>query len=384
MLPTPTGPYRVGRAAYHWVDADRDDPMVPAPGRRRDLLVWIWYPAEPAPGAGAGAYLPPGWEPLAEFWGFDAGAVRAASVPDAEVAALQERYPVLIFAPAGFPPICLSAVVEEIASHGYVVAGVNPTHESTTVFPDGRVVPMNAPAMQPVMGPYTDISHDQAVDGRAAIVELKAADMRFVADRLEGLSGGTDRLAGRIDLTRLGAFGHSMGGNAALELCRRDGCCLAAANLDEGNWTEVGRVGVARPALQVLADHTDLARPWEESVRAGVYPDADWCEAERRLMLDGWQAVHDAGRPGHSAMIRGAAHSFMDIPFLPVEPGSMVAGGLALVRIDHRRAWRVACDLLLAFFARHLAGAPAPLLDDPAAAYPEVWAGPPRLIPEQV
>jgi hypothetical protein len=273
--------------------------------------------------------------------------------------------------------------VEEIASHGYVVVGVNPTHESTTVFPDGRVVPMNAQAMRPVMGPYTGMSYEQAVDGRAAVVGLKAADMRFVADRLEGLDGGAGRLAGSLDLARLGAFGHSMGGNAALEFCRLDGRCLAAANLDGGNWSEVGWVGVARPALQILADHTDLARPCEESVRAGVYPDADWCEAERRLMLDGWQAVHDAGRPGHSAMIRGAAHiSFMDIPFLPVAPGSMVAGGLALVSIDRRRAWRITCDLLPAFFARHLTGAPAPLLDDLPAAYPEVWARPPRSIPE--
>jgi hypothetical protein len=175
-----------------------------------------------------------------------------------------------------------------------------------------------------------------------------------------------------------------MGGNAALEFCRLDGRCTAAANLDGGNWSEVGRAGVARPALQILADHTDLARPCEEPVRAGVYPDAGWCEAERRLMLDGWQAVHDAGRPGHTAMIRGAAHiSFMDIPFLPVDPGSMVAGGIALASIDRRRAWRITCDLLLAFFARHLAGAPAPLLDDPGAAYPEVWSGPPRSIPEQ-
>jgi hypothetical protein len=96
-------------------------------------------------------------------------------------------------------PACLSAVVEEIASHGYVVVGLNPAHESTTVFPDGRVVPMNAAAMRPVMGPYAGMSHEQAVAGRAAIVDLKAADMRFVADRVEGLAGGADRLAGRLD-----------------------------------------------------------------------------------------------------------------------------------------------------------------------------------------
>jgi predicted dienelactone hydrolase len=37
-----------------------------------------------------------------------------------------------------------------------------------------------------------------------------------------------------------GGFGHSFGGNAALQWCRDDPRCLAAANLDEALWTEVG------------------------------------------------------------------------------------------------------------------------------------------------
>ena len=55
-LPAPTGPYAVGRAAYDWVDPAREDPFV-APGTRRELLVWVWYPAAPAPGAAPALYL---------------------------------------------------------------------------------------------------------------------------------------------------------------------------------------------------------------------------------------------------------------------------------------------------------------------------------------
>jgi hypothetical protein len=48
-----------------------------------------------------------------------------------------------------------------------------------------------------------------------------------------------------------------------------------------------------------------------------------------------------------------------------------VAGGLAAVKIDPQRAWRITCDYLLAFFAKHLIGADAPLLDASTPPYPE-------------
>jgi hypothetical protein len=196
---------------------------------------------------------------------------------------------------------------------------------------------------------------------------------------LEALNGGTDRLAGRLDLGRLGAFGHSLGGNAALEYCRLDARCKAAANLDGGIWNAVGQVGLDRPALLILADHAAMTLPCEDLVRIGVYPTVDWCEAERALTVGGWQTVHERARPGYAVLIEGSGHiSFMDVPFLSVEPGSMMAGGLTTVRIGSRRAWRIICDYLLAFFARHLDGAHAPLLDGPSAAYPEVDVGPPK------
>ena len=114
-------------------------------------------------------------------------------------------------------------------------------------------------------------------------------------------------------------------------------------------------------------------------VQQGIYPSAAWCEAERALMLGGWQTVYERSRPGYGVLIRGSAHiSFMDVPFLPIEAGSMVAGGLAAIRLDSRRAWRVTCDHLLAFFGKHLSGSPAPLLDCPAPEYPEVEPGAPR------
>ena len=75
---------------------------------------------------------------------------------DAAVADEQPAYPVLVLSPSVFPPLLLAAIAEELASHGYVVAGVNHTYETAvTVFADGRVVPVNPAAQAGVLGPQT-------------------------------------------------------------------------------------------------------------------------------------------------------------------------------------------------------------------------------------
>jgi Platelet-activating factor acetylhydrolase, isoform II len=374
--------YPVGRAVYEWGGPRSRADSTHEPAGDRELVVWVWYPAAPGPTAMPAAYLPQGWEVVGQFLGFQADAVRSHAVEDAPLAPAPARFPVLLFSPAGFPPLALTAILEEIASHGYVIVGLNHTRESAiTVFSDGRVVPMDAELMQPVLGPLEGAPED-AFQARADIANTKAADMRFVVDQLEQLVAGelgADRMAGRLDLARLGAFGHSLGGNAALEYCRLDGRCAAAANLDGANWSEVGRVGLTRPVLQILADHSELQLPCKDQVEMGVYPTVAWCGAERTLMRGGWQTVHEQAQPGYGVLITGTGHaSFLDLPFLPLVSDSRAAAGLAAVRINGLRAWRITCDYLLAFFAKHVLGTKAPLLDGAAAPYPEARFGAPE------
>ena len=67
----------------------------------------------------------------------------------------------------------------------------------------------------------------------------------------------------------------------------------------------------------------------------------------------------------------------MDVPFLPVTDASVVKPSLDAIKIQPERMWRITCDVLLAFFAKHLNGAAAPLLDGAADDYPELIFGPP-------
>ena len=43
-LPVPSGPFPVGRTTMTWT-GETVDPLAP-PGNKRELFVWLWYPAE--------------------------------------------------------------------------------------------------------------------------------------------------------------------------------------------------------------------------------------------------------------------------------------------------------------------------------------------------
>ena len=153
----------------------------------------------------------------------------------------------------------------------------------------------------------------------------------------------------------MGAFGLSFGGNAALEWCRTDPRGRAAVNLDGALWTDVGKVGLERPALQVLAEHEEFAVSPEKAVETGMAPDVEWFVAEKAITFGGWRTVHERSRPGYTVRVAGATHlSFLDVPLLPREDGAMVTGMLAATTIGAERMWRIISDLVLAFFGKHL------------------------------
>jgi hypothetical protein len=377
ILPPSTGTHPIGRISTDCADPDRVDPYATDPLTPRELVLWIWYPTDAGSSGAPAEFLPRPWTPIADQLGVDVNGLHTHAVADAPAA--DRRSPVLLLSPSGFSPLFLGAIAEELASHGYVVVGVNHTFETAvTVFGDGRVAAMNPAALGGALGPQTG-PHEAAFRRRAEVCNYKAADLSFVADHLSRLAPNPAGLtAGHLDLTSVGAFGHSFGGNAALEWCRADERCRASANLDGAIWTEVGTLGLPRPALQLLADHPEFALTGADAVAAGIATDPAWHDAERMLARDGWRTVDRLARPGHTLRIAGSTHmSFMDVPFLPVRPDSPVAGMLAATTIRPERMWRLTCDSLLAFFAEHLDGFSDPADGLPGTDQPEVALGPP-------
>jgi predicted dienelactone hydrolase len=363
-LPAPTGPQAVGRTGFEWIDRSRDEPFTDDPADHRELVIWMWYPAEPMPAAERAAYLPGLWGDLiGDALGLDLDRVAVHAVADAPVASGQPRYPLVLLSPgSGFMPAVYTALAEEFASHGFIVIGVNHTYNSSvTVFADGRVVPAASEAQpQP-----TDLDTMRAAG--ETVTELHAADLAFVLDRLEALDGEPGPFAGRLDLSRIGVLGHSLGGAAAAELCRVDRRCDAGVNMDGLFWGEVAESEVPVPFLLLMAEN----QPCAEVAQLEDVP-VELCEALEALFTESWQTVQETATPGTWVVIDGSRHgSYSDAPFLPAEAEilrSLVGGAT----IEPERMWRLASDLLLAFFNSHLLGNAAPLLDGPSPAYPEV------------
>jgi hypothetical protein len=298
--------------------------------------VWVWYPAAPAPDAERAAYLPELWAPSGQFLGLDTTGLRSNAVAgrgggDRSVDVSGAR------AVAGRLPASAAGRHRRRARQPWLRRGGREPHlrngrDRVRRRPDD---PHEPGAVAGALGPQTG-HHEERFRQRSAVCDYKAADLASVADRLGQLAADADGpLAGRIDPSRLGAFGHSFGGNAALEWCRNDRRCLAAANLDGASWTEVGRVGLNRPVLQVLAEHPEFAPSGPDAVAASLATDAPAYDAEKadlRRLADGSRAgpprLHRAGA--------GATHlSFMDVPLLPLTGESPAKAMLAATQIGH-------------------------------------------------
>jgi hypothetical protein len=149
VLPAPTGPHAVGRLSSDLVDREREDPYARRGGTPRRLAVWVWYPAAPWTGGSPGANLPGLWRTTSWLWGPRASRVRAHAREAADPA--DGAFPLVLFSPSVNPPLCYTALLQELASHGYVAAGISHTYESIplTVFADAPPRLARLPAYGP-------------------------------------------------------------------------------------------------------------------------------------------------------------------------------------------------------------------------------------------
>jgi predicted dienelactone hydrolase len=132
-------------------------------------------------------------------------------------------YPVLVMRPGGSAlTLQYTALAEDLASHGYVVVGLDaPYRTQLVVLPKGPIR-LRLPQNDPEEVPLVQVER---------LMMLWTEDVRFVLDRLQNLNDQDDRglLTHRLDLTRVGVFGHSFGGATALQVCHDDFRCKAGS-----------------------------------------------------------------------------------------------------------------------------------------------------------
>jgi len=357
-LPEPTGPYPVGTTSLWLTDTSRPDPWA-ADVSVRELMVSLWYPAEPADGPRA-RYMTAAESRLllagAGITGVPPDAlstVRTNAAVDATPAGRQGSLPLIVLSP-GFtnPRSALTALAEDLASHGYVAAGIGHTYEShATAFPDGRVTTCLAREARRRGGAF----QEKVMAGRAA-------DVRFVLGELTGAHPAWPG-AGLIDPSQVAMAGHSMGGAAAIAAMLAGSRIRAGIDMDGATAAPIPDHGLPRPFLFLGKQSnytpgsggavTPGTRDWK-LLRGSVSTwERDW------KLLTGWKRW---------LVVAGAVHvSFTDLALLADQIGIDIDAGLPGARsLDITRAY------VRAFFDQHLRGRPQALLDQPSPRYPEV------------
>ena len=231
----------------HWTDTSRVEPLA-LDRRNRELMVDVWYPADSVAGPAA-EYLdrsafdqPQSAERLkgylrSAYEAIKTGRVQTHAIQGAPFARSAQKTPVLIFSHGGGEAReTYTAQLEDVASHGYVVAAITHTYEAVlAVFPDGRHVVLAGKRWPPPTVSSIE-GLPPSEEANADPLRWRSDDIRFVLNELsrENGIGDSSRLpfAGRLDLARVGAFGHSGGGQAAAHACQIERRLRACLNQD--------------------------------------------------------------------------------------------------------------------------------------------------------
>jgi predicted dienelactone hydrolase len=363
-LPTPTGPFAVGRATHAWADDASTDTLAPVRDTRRELVVWIWYPSAVGQPATMDDYLPAPWRDafdrqgsaLFRFLTRDLSLVQAHSARSPDVSAQQPSYPVVIMRGGASANVTnYSTLAEDLASHGYFVVGVDaPYRTNVVVFPDGRVMRRTAEN-----NPELCSGPEQA-RCLNRLLAAWTADIAFVLDRLGQLntSDPSGTFTGRLDLTRVGVFGHSFGGAQAAQFCHEDSRCKAGIDVDGAPLGSVVRAGLHQPFMFLVSAQVEASDPGSRQVKADIQSIYDRLPPDGRLRVEIRGADHftfsDDGALLKSRVMRGALRVF------------------GTLGIDGRRQLAVTAYCVRTFFDKYLKGTNRSPLRISSPLYPEI------------
>jgi len=357
------GPLPVGRTTFFWKDSTRLETMTDDPNDFRELMVSLWYPAQQA-----GNMAPAVYFPHFDLLRISSSAalprsLNAHAFEKALPSHVHQRFPVLLFSHGlGENTARYSSIFEELASYGYVVAAIDHTYDNQgTVFPDGRILRQSGRWGRAFSG-------SQAEEERFIIERLNVlvADVSFVLNRLEDLNGDeAGMFNGKLDMSHVGFFGHSLGGAIAPLACQKDGRFKACLNMD----------GMPTPHVLILDPALRLERPFmfltekpsptksvldRRALTRSEYEERD--RARRRRMF---HLLDTLKVESYVVLIRGAEHSsFSDHPLL--------ASTTLSTSERNRKLLQTIRDYTRAFFDKYSTNNGNGLLDSPSVGYPGV------------
>ena len=103
---------------------------------------------------------------------------------------------------------------------------------------------------------------------------MLVSDTKFVVSQLQQLNAGNPygKFKGRLDMQRLGMFGHSFGGAQTLQFCHDDPRCKAGIDIDGAPYGSVVHEGVKQPFMFILSDHKrEISDPASREIAANIH-----------------------------------------------------------------------------------------------------------------
>lgn len=293
FLPKPTGQYFVGTENLFFTDTTRKEKLTLKWSDKRSLQVKIWYPADEK-GEKENMYLKDYssttlWENYKIFNDdkvfFDSlKKYKTFSFENIPVSQKEEKFPVIIFSPGYYFGLddFYSAQMENLASHGYFVVSItHPYDQVIANTAEGKVLKINKYRMTKAYLQWKKVEfmHKKNPDttntkqtnrilkaylrGMKVFdksVRLWVKDAQYILDTLEKINNQfvTDRLYGKMDFSKVGTLGQSVGGAVSGQLCYVDSNIKAGVNLDCFQFGDLYKNEMKKPFMLLQSDSYPL------------------------------------------------------------------------------------------------------------------------------
>ncbi len=239
-FPPLSGAYNVGKMDIVFRDTSRTEVQAKDnncnfPDAWRSIPTIIYYPVEKSHSQGSRAlYLPEKvirTLPIGKDVQDAMVGTQQRAFANAPLAGSAGKYPVILFSPGGeISSMFYAAILEDLASNGYIVAALSHPYLSGSVYlPDQDcLIGMEDVLMDPDKAvPYLNVAIPEAVK-----------DLRYVVAALKEINSSKGRFFNKLDFDKLFVMGHSAGGMTATMFCgNRGNDCKGGVNLDGGTLT---------------------------------------------------------------------------------------------------------------------------------------------------
>ena len=347
----PTGEYQVGTQVIHMVDNDRSAWYGQESSNPREIMVRIWYPAQPQEGDLKAPYVYNEkliGDMVSEGFGIPKYLMQNLSNINgnswSEAQPVNKKFPVIIFSHGiGGLKTQNTTQMEEMASHGYVVFSCDHAYDAgVSIFPGERII-LGKTAIP------DDLTKEEKWNMRRAQLDYRAADIQFMLDEMAQGNFLSVALKNSLDLEHIGVFGHSFGGGASVVVAATDERIDACFGLDA--WF----LPVPSNVL-----NSDLKKPF---IHLGQ---VRWKEEDNYLKLDTLAANNSA--LSLRLDVQGATHyDFTDFSQFSKLTKRYGSGEIAPPRIR-----KITNSVVREFFDQYLKNGPALVVETYEKLYPEV------------